>query len=124
VTRRVFHPRESKLNGEVIYVGCGIDPEALVQAATNTIAQQNKASLTQNDDNDDDDSSGFHPSHRRTIIHNTGVAVSEWVEQVIREDNTGNLWRVAINHDENSHTASDGKVLKPYEVDVSRYRLP
>jgi hypothetical protein len=111
----------------VIYVGCGIDPEALVQAATNTIAQQNKAYLTTHNDDendDDDDSSGFHPSHRRTIIHNTGVAVSEWVEQVIRADNTGNLWRVAINHDENSHTASDGKVLKPYEVDVSRYRLP
>lgn len=125
----MFHEsKDSKVSGEVIYIGCGIEPEALVNIATNTISQQNMGHRTQltSPPSQTQTSVGMNSLEGvyRDIIPNTGVSDSEWLEQVIRQDvKTGEMWRVAINHDEISHTSSDGYVLKPYEVNVDRYRL-
>jgi beta-galactosidase len=107
VTRRIIHPEEKvDFNGEVVYIGCGIEPEALVQFAADTVSIRGVVNKE-----------GFQK------ISTTGIAESNMVEQVIREDEKGNKWRIAINHDEVTHTASDGTILKPYQLHVNRERI-
>jgi hypothetical protein len=82
--------------GEVVYIGAGLDPEALVSLAAQTL-----------------DFVG--------VTERAGVSESTEVEQVLRQDRNGQVWRVAINHGEEGAEASDGTALTPFEVDVSPF---
>jgi len=76
--------------GEVVYVGTGIDGEELVPTATETLAH--------------------------TGVHFAGLSDSPWVEEALRKDVNGKLWRLAINHGDEAAVSSIGRSLDPYEV--------
>lgn len=79
-----------------MYIGAGLDPEALVSLAAQTL-----------------DFVG--------VTERAGVSESTEVEQVLRQDRNGQVWRVAINHGEEGAEASDGTALTPFKVDVSPF---
>ena len=85
--------RATEAGGEVVYIGAGLEPAALVSMATQTLKQQG--------------------------LQGTGVSDSDELEQVLRQDTSGNVYRIAINHGDVSATASDGTELAPYEVVIT-----
>jgi beta-galactosidase len=80
--------------GEVVYIGTGIDEDALVPLAADSIKRQG--------------------------VLAAGTGASSSVEQMLRRDRTGKLWRVAINHDEEPIDDADrtGARLAPFEVSI------
>ena len=86
---------EQRSSGEIVYVGLGLDPESLVGLAADTLSAQ-----------------GVHVAG--------GGAGSPWVEQRLRRDRAGILWRISINHGDLEAPAADGSVLAPFEVKISR----
>jgi len=82
---------------EVVYIGTGIDPDALVELAS--------ASL------------------RSTAISCAGVGATPDVEQLVRQDRNGRAWEVTINHGSKAMRSNNGVQLEPYQVDL-RIRGP
>jgi len=90
VTRREV---AGNMGGEVIYIGTGIDQEALVPLAAESISRQG--------------------------VHAAGAGATPFLEQMLRKDKAGKLWHVAINHDEEPVETSwpfTGAPLAPFEV--------
>jgi len=85
--------RSTDAGGEVVYVGAGLEPAALVSLATQTLARQG--------------------------VQGAGVSDSDELEQVLRQDTRGNVFSIAINHGDVSATTSDGTELAPYEVVIA-----
>lgn len=78
--------------GEVIYLGAGIEPSALIYAAGETLQAQG--------------------------VRHAGMGANDKVEQILREDSEGVTWRVAINYNDVASRASDGTALAPYAVSL------
>eukprot|EP00928_Gymnodinium_smaydae_P079550 TRINITY_DN63452_c0_g1_i1.p1 TRINITY_DN63452_c0_g1~~TRINITY_DN63452_c0_g1_i1.p1 ORF type:complete len:769 (-),score=93.70 TRINITY_DN63452_c0_g1_i1:186-2432(-) len=91
VTRRKF----SSVGGEVVYIGTGIDQEALVSLATDALTSKK--------------------------VQHVGVSQTDQVEQQLRSDAEGKSWRVAINYGEDASIANDGTVLEPYKVSIEPF---
>ena len=103
-------------DGEVVYVGCGVDPEAgLLNLAADTLVAQGLLL-----DGLDGGLGGHGSGLEAGSPHAAGAGSSVWVEQVLRKDARGETWRVAINHGEEAAFASDGTPLEPFAVDVKR----
>jgi len=78
--------------GEVVYIGTGIDQEALVPLAASSIKRQG--------------------------VHAAGAGANANVEQMLRRDRNGTMWRVVINHGEEAVDGTDGLAMSPFEVSI------
>lgn len=56
---------------------------------------------------------------KRHSIRHAGLSESDNLEQLLRNDVNGKVWRIAINHGEDPSPATDGKTLGPYVIDIS-----
>lgn len=95
VSQRIFpNSLGASSDGSLIYFGSGVDPEALLPLASTTLSQKK--------------------------VPHVGQSASNQVEQLLRQDVDGHVWRIAINYGEDSSVASDGSKLEPYEIDIRR----
>jgi len=84
--------RQLPEGGEVVYLGAGIEPEALVSAAAASLAEQG--------------------------VEHAGNSGNPDVEQLLRRNTDSQVMRVAINYGSVSAVTSDGSTLAPYQIDV------
>jgi len=87
--------RTSDNGGEAIYLGAGIDKEALVPLASDALKDHH--------------------------VPHVGVSGSSQVEQLLRTAASGKRWRITINYGDNETTAN-GKRLGPYGIDIQEHR--
>lgn len=84
--------RRPKGGGEVIYLATGVDPDALVRLAEDSLHLQGAAHV--------------------------GAATDPRLEQMYRVDNKGKKWLVTINHGDVPLGSGRGRNLPPYGVDI------
>jgi len=85
--------RSASSTSEAIYIGAGIDSEALVSLAAATL--------------------------KRQAVAVAGLGKTPDVEQGLREDLDGRLFRVAINHGSEAVALDGSEDLRPFEVRIS-----
>ena len=93
--------------GEVLYIGAGIDQEALVGAAADTLAWQGLLGSLP----------GAPASAEGAAV--AAAARSPLVEEVVRADTAGKAWLVQINHGGVPANATGGVTLAAYEVAIT-----
>ena len=100
---------KAKHGGEVLYIGAGIDADALIPAAADTLAWQGLLPSL--------------PGRPATAAAAAAAAAarSPLVEEVVRADQAGLRWLVQINHGGEPANATGGTELAAYEVAVSRF---
>jgi len=79
---------------EAIYIGAGIDSEALVSLASATLKRQG--------------------------VLVAGLGTTPQLEQALRKDLDGQLFHVAINHDSTAVPLDESTQLEPFEVRISQ----
>ncbi|CAK0859257.1 unnamed protein product [Prorocentrum cordatum] len=79
--------------GEVVYLGAGIEPEALVSVAAATLRSQS--------------------------VQHAGAGPHPEVEQLIRLDLEGRRWRIRINHGALWRNGTGGAQVGPYSIHVA-----
>jgi len=85
--------RETGSNGGVVvYMGTGLDAELLLPLATDHLQRQK--------------------------VPHTGLSDNPMVEQLLRRDVDGKVWRVAIDHGGKTSNLDDGTELKPFAVNI------
>mmetsp|Transcript_96138 Transcript_96138/g.310096 ORF Transcript_96138/g.310096 Transcript_96138/m.310096 type:complete len:530 (+) Transcript_96138:123-1712(+) len=78
---------------EIVYIGAGIDPEALLKAAGESLERQ--------------------------AVPKVGLSDNPEVEHVLRKDTNGNVWHVEINHGLQAAKDAKGDTLAPFAVQMS-----
>lgn len=87
--------RSASNNSEAIYIGTGIDQEALISLASSTL--------------------------RRQGVPMAGIGKTANVEQALRKDLDGKLVRVSINHGMEAVGLDDSTQLQPFEIHIAEF---